>query len=260
MNRYFLEVAYKGTKYSGFQVQENAMTIQSEVEHALALYFRSAFRLTGSSRTDAGVHALQNYFHFDSDQILADKALYNINAILPEDIVVKSLSLMPAKPDGNPPHARFDALSRQYKYFVQQKKDPFTRESSYYFPYSLDLELLHKAACLISGYSDFTSFSKRNTQVKNFICKIEESKWVEENGMLQYRVKSNRFLRGMVRALVGTMLQVGRNKISLERFQQIIDARDCSLADFSAAAEGLFLVAVDYPENFFAQNPGSASI
>jgi len=231
-------------------VQENANTIQAEIEKTLAVFFRKEFHLTGSSRTDAGVHALQNFFHFDAEEILPQKGLYNINAMLPEDIVIKSMRIVQPKPDGNIPHARFDATSREYKYYIQQKKDPFTKDTSYYFPYTLEVELLQESATVVKGHADFTSFSKRNTQVKTFNCIIEKSEWQLENGCLVYHVKANRFLRGMVRALVGTMLHVGRKKITIDEFNSIIEARDCSLADFSAPAQGLFLVAVNYPAVF----------
>ena len=251
MNRYFLELAYKGTKYSGFQIQENAITIQSEVEKAFSTFFRKEFSMTGSSRTDAGVHALQNFFHFDSEKIIEERNIYNINSILPDDIVVKSISLMNSLQDGRVPHARFDAVSRSYKYFIGRNKDPFNKETVLYYPYKLEIDRLQECALLLKEYTDFTSFSKKNTQVKTFNCSITESNWNIDGGMLIYYVKANRFLRGMVRALVGTMLQAGRNKISIEEFRSIIDARDCSRADFSAAAHGLFLVEVRYPENFF---------
>ena len=251
MNRYFLEVAYKGTRYSGFQVQENAITIQSEVEKAFSIFFRKEFRMTGSSRTDAGVHALQNFFHFDSEDIIEERGIYNINSILPDDIVVKSISLMNTVQDGHVPHARFDAVSRSYKYYIRRIKDPFSRETALYYPYKLDIEQLQQAATLLRNYTDFTSFSKKNTQVKTFNCSIADSQWMMEDGMLIYYVQANRFLRGMVRALVGTMLHVGRNKITLEEFHNIIEARDCSRADFSVAAHGLFLIEVRYPEDFF---------
>jgi tRNA pseudouridine38-40 synthase len=252
MIRYFLEVSYKGTRYSGFQVQENALTVQSEIERALEIFLRSAVRLTGSSRTDSGVHALQNYFHFDSAELIAEKGLYNINSILNDDIVVKQLHQMKPKSDGELPHARFDATSRKYKYFILQRKDPFRRDTTFYFPYKLDFDLLQQAAVVIKEYTDFTSFSKRNTQVKTFNCSILESEWKMENETLIYQVRSNRFLRGMVRALVGTMLQVGRKKISIDKFREIISARDCSLADFSAPGHGLFLINVEFPEDFFS--------
>jgi len=232
-------------------VQENAITIQSEIERAFSVFYRRQFHLTGSSRTDAGVHALQNFFHLDAEEALESRALYNINSILPEDIAIKSMRIVTAKKDGKIPHARFDAIGREYKYFIQQKKDPFTRETAFYYPYALDIITLNQAATLIKENIDFTSFCKKNTQVKTFNCVIEKSDWAMQDGCLVYRVKANRFLRGMVRSLVGTMLHVGRNKISMEKFNAIINARDCSGADFAAPAHGLFLIGVEYPENFF---------
>lgn len=251
MHRYFLELAYKGTRYSGFQVQQNALTVQSEVEKALETFFRVRLPLTGSSRTDAGVHALQNYFHFDTDIEIPIASLYNINAILPRDIVVKSIRLINGPADESAPHARFSALSREYKYYIYQSKDPFLDDRAYYYPYTLDMEALVRVAAMVPGHTDFTSFSKRNTQVKSFLCSILQSRWLHEENCLVYHVQANRFLRGMVRALVGTMLQVGRGKITCAAFDEIILKRDCTLADFSAPAHGLFLTRVEYPENIF---------
>ena len=251
MNRYFLEVAYDGTRYSGFQVQENAVTIQFEVEKALEIYLRQKVELTGSSRTDAGVHALQNYFHFDFIDEIGEKSLYNLNALLPEDVAVNSIHRFVVDEGEVLPHCRFDAIARDYRYYVYKKKDPFLRDKAYYFPYSLDVDAMREAAKVLKEYEDFTSFSKRNTQVKNFVCRIAESGWMEEGEVIVYRVRANRFLRGMVKAMVGTMLQVGRGKLSIEDFRKVIEGKDCTLADFSAPAHGLFLVAVEYPKNFF---------
>ena len=251
MNRYFLEVAYNGTRYSGFQVQENAVTIQSEVEKALEIFLRKKVELTGSSRTDAGVHALQNYFHFDFTDEIGERSIYNLNALLPDDIAINSMHRF-AEEDGEAqPHCRFDAIARDYRYYVYKKKDPFLRERAYYFPYTLDVDAMREAAAAVKEYEDFTSFSKRNTQVKNFVCRIAESGWMEEGEVIVYRVKANRFLRGMVKAMVGTMLQVGRGKMSVAEFRKVIEAKDCTMADFSAPGQGLFLVGVEYPKNFF---------
>ena len=169
MPRYFIEVSYKGTNYSGFQIQQNANSIQSEVEKSLKIFFKKDFELTGSSRTDAGVHAFQNFFHFDIDEQLnfQNDFQYNLNAILPKDIVIKKIF-----PVNNNVHCRFDALSREYEYFIYQDKDPFLQDTAFYYPYKLDLNKLNQSAEQIIKYEDFTSFSKRNTQVKNFICKI----------------------------------------------------------------------------------------
>ncbi|MEO8567861.1 MAG: tRNA pseudouridine(38-40) synthase TruA [Ginsengibacter sp.] len=259
MPRYFIEVSYKGTRYSGFQVQRNANTIQSELEKALEIFFRKAFTLTGSSRTDAGVHALQNYFHFDSHEELFDnpgnsfenntglrKSLYSLNSILPEDIVIHNIGKVK-----NSAHSRYDAVSRQYKYQLYQSKNPFYKDIAYYYPYSIDIRKLQLAAEIIVNTNDFKSFSKRKTQVNNFICSIHESDWIIENDLIIYNVVGNRFLRGMVRGLVGTMLKVGSGKIRLQQFEEIIKNRDCTKADFSVPPQGLFLVKVIYPHDVF---------
>lgn len=243
MPRYFIEVSYKGTNYSGFQVQKNANSIQAEIEKALNIYFKQTFSLTGSSRTDAGVHALQNYFHFDAEMLLEEKKgfVYNLNCILPLDIVIKRIFRVDSDA-----HCRFDAFSREYKYFIFQNKNPFLQDRAFYYPYPLHIGKLNDAAKLLMNYKDFTSFSKRNTQVKDFICNLKKSEWIEEKETLVYSVEANRFLRGMVKGLVGTMLRVGTDKMTLNEFQDIIKNRDCTKADFSVDSKGLFLVSVNY--------------
>ena len=241
MPRYFIEVSYKGTNYSGFQKQHNANSVQAEIEKALEIFYKQKFDLTGSSRTDAGVHALQNYFHFDAADFIKDDA-YNLNAILPDDIVIKRIFHV----DDNA-HCRFDALSREYHYYIYQDKNPFLRGRACYIPYPVDLALLQQAAAEIMKFTDFTSFSKRNTQVKSFLCNIYTSEWVYEADCLIYKIKANRFLRGMVKGLVGTMLLVGKKKITLDEFRAIIEAKDCTKADFSVPPDGLFLTNVIYP-------------
>jgi tRNA pseudouridine38-40 synthase len=256
MHRYFLEVSYKGSAYSGFQSQHNANTVQNEIEKALQVLFKRQFFLTGSSRTDAGVHALQNYFHFDdlmqfqTDNVSGsqNQVKYKLNAILPHDIVVKKIYNV-----SDNAHCRFDVISREYKYYIYQQKNPFLSDRAFYFPYKLNIDEMQLGAALIKEYDDFTSFSKRNTQVKTFLCKIEESQWIFENNCLIYKVKSNRFLRGMVRALTATLLQVGRGKLSLEDLRFIIEARDCTKASFAVPAHGLFLVAVQFTSDYFSQ-------
>jgi tRNA pseudouridine38-40 synthase len=239
--RYLLEVFYKGTNYSGFQVQENANSVQAEIEKAFHTLQKDFIELTGASRTDAGVHALQNYFHFDYPGDLHPQFLYKINAILPHDIGVRKVTAV--RPDL---HCRFDAISREYRYYVYRYKNPFLRDRAYYYPYTLNEQALKEAASMLMEYNDFTSFSKRNSQVKTFLCTIEKSEWMFEDDALVYHVKANRFLRGMVRGLVGTMLQVGRGKTSLENFRQIILSKDCTKANFSVPAHGLFLVRVNF--------------
>jgi tRNA pseudouridine38-40 synthase len=248
MPRYFIEVSYKGTNYSGFQVQQNANSIQAEIEKALKIFFRIDIELTGASRTDTGVHALKNFFHFDAENLPDDNVLidniYNLNAILPDDIVLKRIYKV-----ADNAHCRFDALSREYKYFIYQDKEPFLADRAYYFPYKLDIEKLQQAAAAILNYQDFTSFAKRNTQVKTFQCRIFKSAWSIESGTIVYNVQANRFLRGMVRGLVGTMLKAGAGKISLNDFIAIIENKNPSAADFSVPPQGLFLVNVEYPNS-----------
>lgn len=243
MERYFIEVAYKGSDYSGFQVQENARTIQSEVTRALETFYRQKFVLTGASRTDAGVHALQNFFHLDSPAPLSKRNLYNINAILSRNIVVKNFYLVNANA-----HCRFNAIEREYKYFIFSQKDPFLNDRAWYYPYKLEIDLLQLGADIIKNTTNFTSFSRRNTQVKNFLCTISGSQWLQQNNTLVYNISGNRFLRGMVRALVATMLKLARKNITVAQFQNIINTLDNTAADFSAPAHGLFLVAVKYPQ------------
>lgn len=248
MNRYFIEVSYRGTRYSGFQVQENAHTVQAELQKAMELVFRKAFVLTGSSRTDAGVHALQNYFHFDEESELQQKQVYNLNAVLPNDLAVKRLIRM-----NTDAHSRFDAISREYRYHIYTRKDPFLHDRAYFFPYNIDVEAMQTAAGILQEYSDFTSFSKRNTQVKTFICALYESRWEQTPEGYCYYVKGNRFLRGMVRGLTATMLKVGRGRLDLNVFRSIIEGRDCTLAQFAVPPHGLFLEKVNYPEGYFAE-------
>lgn len=249
MRRYFIELSYQGTAYHGFQVQENANTVQAELSKALAIFYRENFDLTGSSRTDAGVHALQNYFHVDTAINMDNSHVYNINALLPPDIAVRSVKEVAATA-----HCRFDAVARSYRYYIYREKNPFMRDRAWFYPYPLDIGLMREAAEVIKLYSDFTSFSKRNTQVHTFNCDIMESGWEindsREKGMgdsLVYYVKANRFLRGMVRGLVATMVRLGRKQIDLAEFRNIIEARDCTKADFSSPPHGLCLERVWYP-------------
>lgn len=256
--RYFIETSYKGTAYSGFQVQKNSNTIQGEIERAFLVYFKQTLTLTGSSRTDAGVHALQNYFHFDSADLFAKiveprkfrssilqikDSLYHLNAILPRDIVIKRIFEV-----ADEAHCRFDAVSREYHYHIYQQKNAFLVDTAFYFPYNVDIERLKETARLLLNQTDFTSFCKKNTQVNNFICEIMKSEWNFENEKLIYIVKANRFLRGMVKGLVGTMLRVGTQKISVDEFMKIFKSRNCKMADFSVPPHGLFLVKVEYPK------------
>ena len=235
-----MEVAYLGTRYSGFQVQQNANTIQAEIQRALKVFFRKDFELTGSSRTDAGVHALQNFFHFDYDLLIDKAVLYNLNALLHHDIVIKNI--FEVQPDA---HCRFDAIARTYHYHIHRNKNPFLFETSYYYPYVLNTDLLHQYASLIKVVEDFTAFSKRKTQVNHFLCNIEHSQWIIENDTWRYEIKANRFLRGMVKAITGTMLRLAKNNAGILALEKIIESKDCKQADFSPPSKGLFLTEIN---------------
>ena len=243
MARYFLEVAYKGTAYSGFQIQENANTIQAEVEKALQVLHRQTVQLTGSSRTDAGVHAFQNFFHFDFQPSVHPQAVYKLNAILPGDIAVKNLYLMP-----DDAHSRFDAISREYVYKIHRFKDPFLKGLSFYYPYKINLNVMQEAAAFLNEQTDFSGFSKTNTQVNNFNCTIIKSRWLADEEKLQFEIEANRFLRGMVRMLTATFLKLGREKISFSEFKRFF--QQDGKAPLSVPAEGLYLKHVNYPKNF----------
>jgi tRNA pseudouridine38-40 synthase len=244
MSRYFIEVSYMGTNFAGFQKQNNAHTIQAEIEQALKIYFKKEIDLTGSSRTDAGVHALQNFFHFDENDIqkeAIEKSVYHLNAIINAGVVIKGITQQ-----HEDAHCRFDAKSRQYQYTIYQQKDPFLLDRGYYFPYPLNMDKLAEASEIIKATNYFEAFSKKNTQVLNFNCTIFESFWHQKDNKIQYNVCGSRFLRGMVRGLVGTMLKVGTEKTSIASFKKIIESGDVSQVDFSTPARGLVLVSVNY--------------
>jgi tRNA pseudouridine38-40 synthase len=249
MPRYFIEVAYKGSRYSGFQVQENANTIQSEMEKAITVLNRvggdmPSIELTGSSRTDAGVHAMQNYFHFDLLSDIHPQFLYKVNAILPPDIVVNQVMKMPAGA-----HSRFDAVGREYEYRIYSHKNPFLTDTAYYYPYKLDKGALEAAAEIVKENTNFFAFAKTNSQVKTFDCSVIRSEWEINHWLIVYHVSANRFLRGMVRLLTGTMLKVGRGKMTVEEFAQLFTSGN--KAGYSVPAKGLFLKKVSYPEKYF---------
>jgi tRNA pseudouridine38-40 synthase len=244
--RYFIEVSYDGTGWAGFQVQENAATVQGEVERVLETKFRRAFQLTGSSRTDAGVHARQNFFHTDTDLMIDAAHVYNLNALLPRSIAIKNIVPVAAEA-----HARFDAVSRQYVYYITTQKDPFWQGRAWHYPYPIDKSLLDTAASVVLRQRNFVNYAKRHAQVKTTLCTIEESVWAVEEDRYTYRVRANRFLRGMVRALVASMLRVGRGQWSPEFFERSFDPEGGVAADFAAPGWGLYLERVAYPEEIF---------
>lgn len=245
--RYFLDLAYNGTNYHGWQVQKNATTVQGEFEKALSKLLRQPIGVIGSGRTDTGVHAEQQLVHIDWEEELDTEQLhFRLNALLPPDIAVNRI--FPVHPKA---HARFSALLRSYEYRICRKKNPFLQKLCYVNNRALDVAAMNRAAALLLPWEDFECFSRVHTDVKHFRCTIKEAKWVEEGGQLIFYIQANRFLRNMVRAIVGTLLEVGQYRMSLEEFQQVLESRDRSKAGRSAPAQGLFLTKVAYPETIY---------
>jgi tRNA pseudouridine38-40 synthase len=245
MQRYFIQLSYDGTNYHGWQIQPNGITVQEVLEKVLSVVSREKIALTGAGRTDTGVHASFFVAHFDTEKLNLDseKLIYNINCLLPGDIAVQNIYKV--KSDA---HARFDALHRSYKYYISKRKDPFTRFYAEKESRMPDLEKMNEAAALLQNYQDFTSFSRLGTDVKTNNCKVYEAGWIDEGNRLVFSIKADRFLRNMVRAIVGTLLEVGFGKISIDDFCHIIELKDRGAAGSSAAAKGLFLVDIGYPE------------
>lgn len=243
MKRYFIHLAYNGTNYCGWQIQPQSPSVQGELERCLGLKLGCAVGITGCGRTDTGVHARNYYAHFDYDGVIGDpdELTYRLNLFLPSDIVI--FRIWEVDPEA---HARFDAVSRTYHYYIAQQKNPFHLGDAYYLYGNLDVNKMQTAANELLNHSDFTSFSKLHTQVKTNNCKVMEAVWFEQDGLLVFRIKADRFLRNMVRAIVGTLLEVGKGKMSLEAFRDIIEQRDRCAAGESVPAHGLFLEAVDY--------------
>lgn len=249
MHRYFFEIAYNGTHYAGWQSQPNAKGVQEVVENALSKLLRQDIEIVGSGRTDAGVHCEQQFFHVDVDQEL-DSILFlgRLNAFLPKDIAIQSVH--PVKEDA---HARYGATERSYEYRITLKKNPFLEGLALHYFKSLDVQTMNRAAALLVGQQDFESFSKVKTDVSNFRCDVKVAEWEQNADLLIFHITANRFLRGMVRAIVGTLLDVGAGKLTVADFEKILKARDRKMAGMNAAPYGLFLTRVAYPEILFIQ-------
>ena len=247
MQRYFIQLSYDGTAYHGWQIQPNGISVQETVERALSVVAREAVAVTGAGRTDAGVHASFYIAHFDveNQNLDNDKIIHNLNCLLPADIAVHRLFKVPSEA-----HARFSALSRTYKYYIVKTKDPFLRQYAAKEARIPDLDRMNEAARKLFGYDDFTSFSRLGTDVKTNNCKVDLAEWVDEGHRLVFTIRADRFLRNMVRAIVGTLLEVGFGKLSIEGFCKVIEARDRGAAGASVPAKGLFLVDIGYEEEF----------
>lgn len=245
--RYFIHLSYDGAAYHGWQIQPNGISVQETLQKALSTLLRHNIEVVGAGRTDAGVNAHKMVAHFDSPKPIADKALIanRLNRILPQDIAIYNIEEV--APDA---HARFDASARTYKYFVATAKSPFNRHYSYRFPQSLDFTLMNEAALRLFDYTDFTSFSKLHTDTKTNNCKIMYAEWsqISETEWV-FTIKADRFLRNMVRAIVGTLLDVGRGKMSINDFCRTIEKKDRCSAGSSVPGNALFLWDVEYPSN-----------
>ena len=248
--RYFLKLAYNGEKYFGWQIQSNAVSVQEVLTKALTLLLKEDITITGAGRTDTGVHAGEFYAHFDSTQFAIEtksEFIQRINSFLPSDIVV--YDILPVQESA---HARFDALSRTYKYYVTTQKDPFSVSFAHRIYCSLDIEIMNICCQKLLEYSDFTSFSKVHTQTKTNNCRITDASWtLSEDGMLVFEITADRFLRNMVRAIVGTLLDVGRGKVTVEQFCNIIEQKNRSEAGTSVPAKALFLKKIIYPDSIW---------
>ena len=241
--RYFIEISYLGTNYHGWQSQPNAITIQEITENCLSKILNNPVKLVAAGRTDAGVHAKQMYAHFDSDIIINDIKSFEhkVNSFLPKDIVVRKLIFV-----NDNAHARFDALYREYEYHISLKKNPFVIDKAYFFKKSLDIKKMNKCCNIMMQYTNFKSFSKSKTDVKTYDCKIYEAEWMLNENYLIFKIKADRFLRNMVRAIVGTLIEIGLGKITEKEFKLIIEKKDRQLAGFSVPAHALFLKNIDY--------------
>jgi tRNA pseudouridine38-40 synthase len=249
VNRYFIYLAYNGTRYCGWQNQPNGVSVQRCVEEALSVVLRQTIAVVGAGRTDAGVHARMMIAHFDVLAAIDDPVLLTdkLNKMLPVDIAVSKIV-----PVTNSAHARFDALARTYIYMLSDKKNPFGYEYIYRMPVRvLDIEKMNEACAVLFDYADFTSFSKLHTDVKTNICRIYEAEWSKSDELWVFTIKADRFLRNMVRAIVGTMLDIGRGKLSITDFRAIIEAKNRCCAGMSIAPEGLALSAIEYPNHIF---------
>ena len=243
MNRYFIKLAYNGANYHGWQVQKNAHTVQAELNQKLGLILKIEINVIGCGRTDTGVHASEFYAHFEIDRELDDTKdlIYKLNSFLPTDIALYDIYKV-----NSDMHSRFSARKRTYKYFVSTMKTPFKNEFSYTFLPQLDVEAMNKAAMYLHGYKDFTSFSKTHTQTATNFCDIYSAHWDIEDDMLVFTISADRFLRNMVRAIVGTLMEIGIKKLNAYDILKIIEAKDRRSAGFSVPAKGLFLYSVKY--------------
>lgn len=240
--RYFIELAYKGTNYHGWQYQPDAASVQETLEKALSVLLRTPIEIVGAGRTDAGVHAQQMFAHFDCEVVFEIPVIvHKLNSYLPKDIAIFNIHKV-----HDDAHARFDATKRTYEYHIHTFKNAFESDDSWYYGLPLNVEKMNEACKILFEHTDFECFSKVNTDVNTFNCKIYEAHWQQNNDKLMFTISADRFLRNMVRAIVGTMINIGLEKISLTDFTQIIESKDRNKAGFSVPAHGLYLTKVEY--------------
>jgi len=245
--RYFIQLSYNGTNYCGWQIQPNGPSIQEELNKALSTLLRTEIYVVGAGRTDTGVHAKQMFAHFDTEDSVNETDLaFRLNRILPPAIAVQKVFAV-----AEDAHTRFSATSRSYQYFVTPQKDPFYYDWAWQLEQKLDLAAMNACAKHLLGEHDFSCFSKSNTQTKTNICNVTAAFWEEKDGLLIFNISANRFLRNMVRAIVGTLVEVGLNKMTEAAFLEVIAKQNRSLAGTSAPAKGLYLTEVKYPESIY---------
>lgn len=247
--RYFIYLSFKGTRYHGWQRQPGSVSVQEVLENVLTLKLGEETAVTGAGRTDTGVHALTYCAHFDCNSgtlVDSDNLIHRLNRFLPDDIAIERI--VPVRPEAS---ARFSAIARTYIYRILRKKEPFGTETGWHVFGDLDLEAMNRAALLLLQFSDFASFCRSNSDVKTTICRVSEAVWSQEGDILEFRIRADRFLRNMVRAITGTMVDIGQGKTTVEEFRAIIEAKDRTLAGQSAPARGLFLAGIEYPSEIF---------
>ncbi len=244
--RYFIELKYNGAAYFGWQRQRDVVTIQETIEKALSTLLRAPIEIVGAGRTDTGVNASYYVAHFDAPtekEVDTQQLVYKLNVILPEDIAIMNVVRV-----ADDAHARFDAQRRAYQYFIEPKKNPFTRHTSWQYYVDLDIDKMNQASALLVEHKDFTTFAKLNSNNKNNLCDLFYARWSrEEGGVLKFEICANRFLRNMVRAIVGTLVDVGRGKYTVEQFDEIVSSKNLARSSAGAPAQGLFLSSVTYP-------------
>ncbi len=242
-NRYFIKLSFNGTRFHGWQIQPNASTVQEEINKALSLLLKENINVVGCGRTDSGVHAHEFYAHFDTPNTYSDlnNLCYKLNHFLSNDIYIHDIY-----PVDTNLHTRFDAKSRTYHYYISTVKAPFEQETVWYFQRPLNVQKMNQAAHLLLDYKDFTSFSKLHTQTNNNLCELYHAEWIVNQERLTFEITANRFLRNMVRAIVGTLIDIGLEKIDVQEIHHIIQQKDRAKAGFSVPAKGLFLHQVQY--------------